>query len=340
MPDLKISQLSAGGAAQAADEFPIARAGGNAKITGANIAAAATSVGTLTANVAVTKNAPTITLTGTGSGTDQALTLVSNDGLTSRVFQGGSATTLAGGLGLQANANRTIQFLIGSTQAMTLDASGNLGLGTASVPGSQRLRVAGGDVGLEGQFLYLVNANANIQLGAAQNAQIINTDSTNTLDIRRTGASSIITISPAGTERWRFNSSGHLLAATDNTVDIGASGANRPRDLYLSGTLTTGSNSTMQGSSGFLIVRAGTGALYLRAGASNGSVFIQDSTGGSPNVLIGGISAVGASAVNVIGIANGTAPTSSPAGMGQLYVEAGALKYRGSSGTVTTIANA
>jgi len=29
-----------------------------------------------------------------------------------------------------------------------------------------------------------------------------------------------------------------------------------------------------------------------------------------------------------------------PAGMGQLYVEGGALKYRGSSGTVTTIANA
>ena len=34
------------------------------------------------------------------------------------------------------------------------------------------------------------------------------------------------------------------------------------------------------------------------------------------------------------------APTTSPAGMGQLYVEAGALKYRGSSGTVTTIAAA
>ena len=48
----------------------------------------------------------------------------------------------------------------------------------------------------------------------------------------------------------------------------------------------------------------------------------------------------GTSAVGVIGIANGTAPTTSPAGMGQLYVEAGALKYRGSSGTVTTIANA
>ena len=41
-------------------------------------------------------------------------------------------------------------------------------------------------------------------------------------------------------------------------------------------------------------------------------------------------------AAKVIGMANATAPTSSPAGMGQLYVEGGALKYRGSSGTVTT----
>ena len=35
-----------------------------------------------------------------------------------------------------------------------------------------------------------------------------------------------------------------------------------------------------------------------------------------------------------------TAPTSNPSGGGILYVESGALKYRGSSGTITTIANA
>jgi hypothetical protein len=35
-----------------------------------------------------------------------------------------------------------------------------------------------------------------------------------------------------------------------------------------------------------------------------------------------------------------SAPASNPTGGGFLYVEAGALKYRGSSGTVTTIANA
>jgi hypothetical protein len=58
----------------------------------------------------------------------------------------------------------------------------------------------------------------------------------------------------------------------------------------------------------------------------------------SLNVGFGGVTSFGTSATNVIGIANGTAPSSSPAGMGQLYVSAGALVYRGSSGTVTTIA--
>lgn len=43
----------------------------------------------------------------------------------------------------------------------------------------------------------------------------------------------------------------------------------------------------------------------------------------------------------VVAIANcDTAPTTNPTGGGILYVEAGALKYRGTSGTVTTIANA
>ena len=47
------------------------------------------------------------------------------------------------------------------------------------------------------------------------------------------------------------------------------------------------------------------------------------------------------SGVGVIGIKSaGTVPTTNPSGGGVLYVEGGALKYRGSSGTVTTIANA
>ena len=56
------------------------------------------------------------------------------------------------------------------------------------------------------------------------------------------------------------------------------------------------------------------------------------------NLLVG-LTTAGTTAANTIQIANGTAPTANVTG-GQLYVEAGALKYRGSSGTVTTIANA
>jgi hypothetical protein len=48
-----------------------------------------------------------------------------------------------------------------------------------------------------------------------------------------------------------------------------------------------------------------------------------------------------ASGEGVIAIANASVvPSGTPSGGGVLYVESGALKYKGSSGTVTTIANA
>jgi hypothetical protein len=55
---------------------------------------------------------------------------------------------------------------------------------------------------------------------------------------------------------------------------------------------------------------------------------------------IGSTSAqVGGGGSGCIGIANrGTAPSTNPTGGGVMYAESGALKWRGSSGTVTTIA--
>jgi hypothetical protein len=41
-------------------------------------------------------------------------------------------------------------------------------------------------------------------------------------------------------ERWRITNVGHLWAGTDNSYDIGATGATRPRNLYLAGTLKEG----------------------------------------------------------------------------------------------------
>jgi hypothetical protein len=73
--------------------------------------------------------------------------------------------------------------------------------------------------------------------------------------------------------------------------------------------------------------------------AGNSFSFTQAMTLDASGNLLVGLTAAGTTAAKTIQIANGTAPTANVTG-GQLYVEAGALKYRGSSGTVTTIANA
>jgi hypothetical protein len=77
------------------------------------------------------------------------------------------------------------------------------------------------------------------------------------------------------------------------------------------------------------------GAGYVSI-VSNGLERMRVDTSG--NLLVG-LTTAGTTAAKTIQIANGTAPTANVTG-GQLYVESGALKYRGSSGTVTTIANA
>jgi len=77
-----------------------------------------------------------------------------------------------------------------------------------------------------------------------------------------------------------------------------------------------------------------TGAL-LKLRNDGAARFLVGPTG---NIGVRTESAFG-SGVGVVGLANaGTVPTTNPSGGGVLYAEAGALKWRGSSGTVTTIA--
>ena len=79
--------------------------------------------------------------------------------------------------------------------------------------------------------------------------------------------------------------------------------------------------------------------ICCNAGADSGTITEVARFTGQKNLGIG-MTAFGNGA-GVIAIANNTAaPSSNPIGGGYLYVDNGALKYRGSSGTVTTIANA
>jgi hypothetical protein len=80
--------------------------------------------------------------------------------------------------------------------------------------------------------------------------------------------------------------------------------------------------------------------VYL--GATERSFFVNKNT----NIVLKSLGALAsgtdfeAAATNTITIHNGVAPTVTLANGGQLYVEGGALKYRGTSGTITTIAPA
>lgn len=92
----------------------------------------------------------------------------------------------------------------------------------------------------------------------------------------------------------------------------------------------------------------GTGgtSMTLKTTTNNGTNFITFSRSNNTNKFVIsdqanvgiGQDTFGTSAKYVLAMANATAPTTSPTGCGQLYVEGGALKFRGSSGTVTTIA--
>ncbi len=168
--------------------------------------------------------------------------------------------------------------------------------------------------------------------------------------------SSGIKLWAGGSERAGLNTSGNFglgttlpgyrLHVVGDNVGIMSEGATSYGAFYAKGAGTSDSFLFMGNvTSGerARITATNAAELYLQTSA-NGPIIL--SPGGVAGVRVGtaglavGASSFGAGAANVIAIADGTAPTSSPAGVGQIYVESGALKYRGSAGTVTQLAAA
>lgn len=121
-----------------------------------------------------------------------------------------------------------------------------------------------------------------------------------------------------------------------NTTEIGLNSAARHAQSHTivshSDTSATGSelNTLTDGSNGDTLHK------HSKVYASD-DITVALEADANGNVGIGTNSQFGDGAV-VIGIANATtAPTSNPTGGGVLYCEGGALKYRGSSGTITTL---
>jgi hypothetical protein len=217
---------------------------------------------------------------------------------------------------LNANIIPYISNGLGSVAAPSYTFAGDLNTGMWS-PAADTIAFSEG-----GTEVMRINSSGNVGIGTASPGEKLDVAGGN---IRIANNQNLSFRNAAGTGTANL-----LLQSDDNFVASNAAGtpifsftqAASPLAIY-------GANANNR-----MTFDAGANAVFW---AINGSERMRISSAGNVGI---GTSTFGTSAAIVIGIANGTAPTTSPAGMGQLYVEGGALKYRGSSGTVTTIANA
>ena len=207
MPDQKISQLTGGGAAQATDELPIARAGANFKITGANVAAAATSVGTLTSLVV------------SGNVTVDTTTLVVD------------ATNDRVGIGTASPAARL------HVRGGAAVSGGFTGYGNGAILESSA--TAGGNLDIVTDRTSVGSVSFTDQDGAGRGL----VEYSHSLDRLRLAAVDNIRFDTASSERMRLDSSGNLgLGVTPSAWGTGSS--QRSLDVGAYGSFATWNNAT------------------------------------------------------------------------------------------------
>ena len=134
-----------------------------------------------------------------------------------------------------------------------------------------------------------------------------------------------------------------------STARLSVSAAASSIGVIVRGNATTPGNLQEWQDSATNILSNVTGTGVIRSTLSMQALGMQSVSDGSAvmafssnrNLQIGATTGVYAGGSGVIGITNATtAPTSNPTGGGILFVETGALKYRGTSGSAATIVNA
>jgi hypothetical protein len=207
-----------------------------------------------------------------------------------------------GGTLVFANGGTGATGFSGANSVVKVNSS-NTALQDSSITDSGSLVTIANPVAINGTTT-ITGAVSGITVSVTTASFVVTPTAAGTIALGRTTGTGTITVGQSTASQTVAINSAITASGNTKTVTLGTNGA-----AGSTTTITVGST-------------AGTSTTQL-----NGNVGL-------------GVSTFGTSAANVLGMINATVPTTSPAGMGQLYVDAGALKYRGSAGTVTTIAAA
>lgn len=237
-----------------------------------------------------------------GSASDNAQVVFKRNGVLkwqvgNNVITGSDAfdiySSVAAGIALSINA---------TTRAITL--GGNLNLvahnivtsGGAGVTGDWPISgnaTIGGTLGVTGA----ITGSADVHAGSGS-AFIVGNSQLQTDGVGRNDAGTFQLFTNA-IARWNVLSTGHLTANVDNTYDIGASGANRPRNLFLANNATIAGTATA-GTSFVAPLFTGnlTGNVTGNVSGSAGSVAAANLTG---STLAAGVTASSLTSVGTLG---------------------------------------
>ena len=210
---------------------------------------------------------------------------------------------------LSSGANVGIGTAASASYGLTIVGGFRLTAGIDYDDGTRRLIIAGDATGI-----YFQGVSNHAIRFMTNNAQVANLDTSGYLAVGGSHSAS----------------AGHIIHAKKTTTD-----------LYMcvesTGTVYAAVSRYKNSTRDWVAGLYGDDTYTIRDVTGGGGIRLQIDTSANHGINGGSYG----SGAGVVFIANRTtAPTTNPTGGGILYVEAGALKYRGSSGTVTTIANA